>query len=331
MSTTWSVWLASLLPIVGLCVVMVYSSFFLFPKQPAVFLRLLAAFVFPWIILFLLRYTGLHIDNLIAFLVSLGCVWTTQTRKWPLWAGFGAAFLLIILRFAEGATLFSSFISVLVGALGGLAVVFLHNRYNTFERIVRIFQTEMEYRRQTMHLLVGVSITLGMYFGILHTVFLGILIPISLVFIHLLKKRKLSFLEKVLLVFERKHHFEKFPGRGSLCFLIGSFLASFLFTPGIAMASVIILAFGDSITNIAGGYFGKIPLPYNTHKNIEGPAAGALIAAIAASIFVPFPVALIASIGAMFVETLPLRFNGWDIDDNITIPVVAGMIMTMFL
>jgi len=58
---------------------------------------------------------------------------------------------------------------------------------------------------------------------------------------------------------------------------------------------------------------------------------GAVIAAVAASIFVPFPVALAAAGLAMFVETLPLRVYSWDIDDNITIPLVAGVVMTLML
>lgn len=331
MSSTLPVWLASILPIIGLCLVVASSFLFFLPKKPTLFLRMLGTFVIPWVFILILRHLGINGDLLISLCLSIGVAWTYSGRIWPLLVAALLTCISIFGRLGADITLTMAFVSSLVGILSGFGVHILENRFDVFESIVRLYRHEMEYRRQTMHLLVGVCITLGMYYGILHTVLLGILIPVSLIFIHLVKKRKLPFLEKALLIFERKHHFEKFPGRGSLCFLIGAFLASLLFTREIAMASVLILAFGDSITNIAGSYFGKISLPYNPQKKAEGPAAGAILSAFAASIFVPLPIAFVASIGAMFVETLPLHFLGYDIDDNITIPVAAGILMTIFL
>lgn len=332
MDATWPVWVSSVLPILGLSTLLSGAAIFLLPRTPALFLRLVSALLLPWIVFLALRFLGPQQDITVAMIIALSVACTNSLRLWPLLAG---AFLVLLIFLG---TLFQgllspvgALISLLVGAGSGLLVNWLHSRHHVFQRIVDVFQEEMEYRRQAMHLTVGVTITLFLYFGILHTWLLAFMIPVSFLCVKLVRERRLPFAERILLVFERRHHFEKFPGRGSICFLIGSFLASLLFAPSITLASILILAFGDSITNIAGGYFGKMPLPYNPKKNLEGPAAGALIAAVAASIFVPFPIALGAALLAMFVETLPLRIGPWEVDDNITIPLVAGLVMTILL
>lgn len=332
MDATWPVWIASVLPIVGLSTLLTGAAVFLLPRTPGLFFRLLTALLLPWIIFAAIRLWGTQQDVISAMILSGSVACSSPKRFWPALVGLMLTLIIFTGTMVEG--LLSpqgALISLLIGAASGIFVQWLEIRHHIFGRLVRVFKEEMEYRRQAMHLTVGVTIVLLLYFGILHTWLLAFLIPVSYAIISLLKQRKLPFLERILLVFERQHHFEKFPGRGSLCFLIGSFFASLFYSQPVALASILILAFGDSITNIAGGYFGRLPLFYNPKKNIEGPAAGALIAALAASIFVPLPYALVASIIAMFVETLPLRVGPWEIDDNITIPVVAGLVLTLLV
>lgn len=332
MDATWPVWISSFLPILGLSTLLSGAAIFLLPRTPAVFLRLLSALLLPWILLLFLRFFGQQHDILVAMIISVSVVFTTPRRLWPLLLGAFTVVLVFWGILLEGTLApLSAFVSLLVGAGSGFFLHWMEQRYHIFARVVSTFREEIEYRRQAMHLTVGVTITLLLYFGILHTWLMALLLPVAFLCVYIVKQRSIPLIERILLVFERRHHFEKFPGRGSICFLIGSLLSSIFFAPSVTLAAILILSFGDSITNIAGGYFGRLPLPYNPKKNVEGPAAGALIAAIAASIFVPFPIALAAAIGAMFVETLPLRIGTWDIDDNITIPLVAGVIITLML
>ena len=65
-------------------------------------------------------------------------------------------------------------------------------------------------------------------------------------------------------------------------------------------------------------------------QTIDGVLVGVMAATLGSFFFVPFHVALTASFGAMFVETLDLKI-GIEIDDNLLIPVVAGGIMTWML
>jgi len=89
----------------------------------------------------------------------------------------------------------------------------------------------------------------------------------------------------------------------------------------------VILAVGDSVTNVVGRYYGGVPNPWNKKKNIEGTIAGIIFAFMAASLFVSFSQAVFASIIAMFLESLDVQIGKWKIDDNLLIPLVAGMVM----
>lgn len=93
------------------------------------------------------------------------------------------------------------------------------------------------------------------------------------------------------------------------------------------MASILILAFGDSLSNLVGHHFGKVSAPFHTIKKIEGPIVAAVISAGIASFFVPFFPALLASSGAMLLEIPEWKIRGKHIDDNLIIPLVSGIIL----
>ncbi len=225
-----------------------------------------------------------------------------------------------------------------------LSLVLLHSGYALFSYYLGSFLThclhldnliykcifDKEYRRQAAHAVFGITLAYLIYVGLLTSSALAIIILAGLALIILVKNGYLGFLSHVLLIFERPHHFERFPGRGIFYFVCGAFLVS-LFAPiQITAASILILALGDSITNIVGKDLGKNPLPYNKKKNIEGPLTGAFFGALMASLLVPLPHAIAAALVAMFVETLPHSYGRFEIDDNITIPVTAALILLVF-
>ncbi len=61
--------------------------------------------------------------------------------------------------------------------------------------------------------------------------------------------------------------------------------------------------------------------------NIEGILIGTLIAAFGASLFVPILKAALGSFVAIGIESLDLKFNGRNIDDNLFIPLIAGIVI----
>ena len=106
-------------------------------------------------------------------------------------------------------------------------------------------------------------------------------------------------------------------------YLIGALLAVILFEKDIALAAIIILALGDSFSRLIGP-FGKIKHPFNNTKFLEGVIAGIIAAFLGAILFVKPSEAIIASFFAMMLEGVNLRLGKFKIDDNITIPLIAG-------
>ena len=117
------------------------------------------------------------------------------------------------------------------------------------------------------------------------------------------------------------------PGRGAIFLVAGSLVSIIIFPLKIALASITILALGDAVGHVIGKFFGRLKNPLNKDKNIEGLIAAVIISILGAAYFVPWKIALLGSLAGMLVETPNLRFQKWKIDDNLTVPLVAGSFM----
>ena len=104
-------------------------------------------------------------------------------------------------------------------------------------------------------------------------------------------------------------------------FAIGIILALVLYPSAIAYASTCIGAIGDSVAAIVGGRFGHRRIV--RRKTVEGFAAGLTVAFLMASFFVSPLIALLGAVGAMIMELIDVP------DDNLTMPIVAGALMTL--
>jgi len=184
----------------------------------------------------------------------------------------------------------------------------------------------LETNRRIFHITTGTILALLINYGILtlKEVFLLILLSIWLSF--LAKHIRIPILHQVLPILERKQNLLHMPGIGVITFLAGTALALYLYSHTIAIASLLILTFGDGIAGLIGPH-GTNPY-FNPKKMWEGIIAGILIATIFAQLLVPIIPALIASTIAMLLEGLDLRIGSKKIDDNLLIPVVAGAVLT---
>ncbi len=108
-------------------------------------------------------------------------------------------------------------------------------------------------------------------------------------------------------------------------FALGIALALTLVPPPVGYAAIAILTLGDGTARLVGKTLGRRAIPYNKAKRLEGTAAGTVVAAAAALLFVPAPQAVVAAVSSMVVETLPLPVN-----DNLLIPLVAALVLTVF-
>jgi dolichol kinase len=187
----------------------------------------------------------------------------------------------------------------------------------------------LEIRRKTVHLITGALVAALAWTRFFDSV-LMLSITFFLIGFFLLVKEfhlKMPLLFRVLRLFEREKHIRSFPGKSVIFFFVGCTLSVVLFPRDIAVASILILAFGDSLSNLVGHHFGRIATPFHAIKKIEGPIVAALVSAGIASFFVPFFPVLVASFGAMLLEIPEWKIFGKHIDDNLIIPLVSGTIL----
>jgi HAD superfamily phosphoserine phosphatase-like hydrolase len=109
-------------------------------------------------------------------------------------------------------------------------------------------------------------------------------------------------------------------------FAFGIMIAVLAFPPPASYASIAIFTLGDASATLIGKKFGSHPFPYNKGKKIEGTLFGFVLASIGASLFVNPLTALVGAAAGMIVESIPTPIN-----DNITIPIGAGLTLLLFV
>jgi len=186
--------------------------------------------------------------------------------------------------------------------------------------------TKLEVKRQSMHILLGIVLVLLLSFDLINAVFLFILFIIGLILSLSSKKLNIPIIHQFLKTFDREKDIEKFPGKGAVFYVLGAFLVVLIFPKNVALASIMVLALGDSVSRLIGPY-GYLKHPFHNEKFIEGAIAGTIAGFFGALLFVSWLPALLASIAAMLLEGPELKIKGFKIDDNLTIPLVSGFLM----
>ena len=181
---------------------------------------------------------------------------------------------------------------------------------------------KFELRRQIFHVILGITITTLLAFDLIGPWTLLTILSIGIILSYISLKIRIPLITKLLETFERPGDH---PGKGAICFFIGALLAIKLFPKDIALASIMVLALGDSISHYIGKFHGKIKHPFDNRKRIEGHIAGVIFGFIGALIFVNPLSAIVASFFAMLAEAMEIEFNHRIINDNISIPLVAGV------
>jgi phytol kinase len=113
------------------------------------------------------------------------------------------------------------------------------------------------------------------------------------------------------------------PGKGALFFALGALFSLVFFEKEVAFVGLVVLSLLDSITTIAGVRFGKTRI-YN-HKSLEGTLAGIAVTTAALALIVPLPAALATAAVTGIAELLS------PVDDNLVIPVVACLVLTVLI
>lgn len=115
--------------------------------------------------------------------------------------------------------------------------------------------------------------------------------------------------------------------KGFIYFFIGIIITLYFFQFNIAIANaaILILLFGDSASTLIGKWFGKIKLPFQSHKTLEGSLAFLLVGLMVSLTQIPI---IPAFVGA-FAGTLTEAYS--PIDDNVPIPLVSAFVMSIVI
>ncbi|MBI2649790.1 hypothetical protein HYX04_00585 [Candidatus Woesearchaeota archaeon] len=184
---------------------------------------------------------------------------------------------------------------------------------------------KFEWNRQLFHIFLGMGIAALLVYDFIDKNRILAVIIAGLILSYLSKKTKIPIISQMLQIFERREDIKKFPGKGIIFYFIGTYIALLVFPKDIAMASIMVLALGDSVSHLYGLHFGKIKNPLSKTKFIEGTIAGLIFGFIGAFVFLPWWEALFASLAAMIVEAIEIKLGTQQVDDNLIVPFVAGV------
>ncbi len=170
--------------------------------------------------------------------------------------------------------------------------------------------------------------------GLTRVEMLYIMIPVTLVMIivDIARLRRWAFwtgfARKIIGRLIRQHE-EAGDFTGASYILLSTCFTVALFDKPVAIAALSFIIVGDSFAAVVGRKFGRHRLgrPFGS-KTWEGSLAclvgTLLVAALAPGLAVP--VAVIGAIAAAAIEAMP-----FGIDDNITVPILSGLIMTLVM
>ncbi|RMF06949.1 hypothetical protein D6764_00950 [Candidatus Woesearchaeota archaeon] len=186
-----------------------------------------------------------------------------------------------------------------------------------------------ELRRQMLHLFFGTLFLILIYVEFLTSWSIFILIVVLGIVSYASTKFTLPVINELIERYERPYDADKFPGRGPILMLVGILLSLKLFPRDIALASIAVLAFGDSISHLVGARFGRRKSIFSpsSPKLLEGTVAGSIAGFFAALAFVEPVEAFFGSLLAMIAESAEIDMNKRPVDDNMVVPLVAGTVM----
>ncbi len=240
------------------------------------------------------------------------------------------------------ATVFSrvySNVHFLSDTAGGLIIAFAVTAFvkNKLKKDITA-QDNMEIRRQIVHALIGLAIAAfawkypHLWYVILTVAAAGLALS------HIIKSaaatknaivkkfRKLAV--ATLALVERKEELQRFPGKGAIMLFLGAGVTAAIFRKE-AVAAIVILAVGDSVSHLAGRFFGRTNHKrlFAREKTVEGTVAGFVFAAAAAATILPVWMAVAGAAAGMVAEALHLRIGRIKIDDNLAVPLAAAAMM----
>jgi dolichol kinase len=188
-----------------------------------------------------------------------------------------------------------------------------------------------EIKRKAIHL-TGLSVPFGiLVFG---RTFTAILVALALVVALILEALRLK--GKIRLPEVRDQEEKKVASY--VYYISGSLLCVLLFPPMIAVTAMLLLSLGDTASGLAGSILENANVRGCNEKWRIKPlpivmamfAACLVIGYLASGITkLTFPVYLVGAVGATIADSVAIIFCNRGLDDNFTIPIFAGALMSL--
>jgi dolichol kinase len=179
-----------------------------------------------------------------------------------------------------------------------------------------------EILRKLCHILFGVLIVAGLRI-IEQSIFIRLLLILFLFLILVTivnLKYEIKLLDKI-----GKESEKKFPLKGAIFFLVSTALVILLFPRDIALAAIIVLTFGDSVSYMAGFFGAKYKVnPFRKWKSLFGTFCGMVVAFLFAIIVIDPLSAAIGAFFGMIAEAISIKLGETDADDNLVVPLAAA-------
>jgi len=181
-----------------------------------------------------------------------------------------------------------------------------------------------EAKRKTIHSC-GIAIPVVYLFLQKEVIILSFLI--SFVIISIIER--LRFRGLVSLPFLRTNERKKMAAY--VFFMIGAFISVLIFEKRIAIAAILMLALGDTISALAGALM-TVDNAERYEKSIKPPEVTLVMfmtsLLIGYLVLGSLPIAVLGTIGATLADGVPLKVQGISVDDNLTIPLFSGILMS---
>ena len=179
----------------------------------------------------------------------------------------------------------------------------------------------VEIERHIFHIAFGTALAILYFYDIMRPVYFIILTVIAAFSFWLYKRIKIPGLHQFMIRLEREENLKKHPGIGALYYMLGSTIATLIYPKEIALASIMVLAWGDGVAGLMGSHKKK------PTKEWKSTITAIITASITAQFFVPRTPAIISSVITMLLERF--EFRKWKLDDNLVVPLTAGLIMIL--
>jgi len=190
---------------------------------------------------------------------------------------------------------------------------------------------ELEMNRRIIHFS-GVIIPIAYLMGIVSWKFIGVILFILSLIVLKLEYVRLYHGFDNIIYDNLTRTYEADSIAGYALYVIGIFLAWLFYPPIAAISGMLMLSVGDPISGIIGSI-----------EETDETQWWIVIIIFVTCSFIVLPVtilelgisygiisAIIGSVGAVIVDEFKPRINGQIIDDNLTIPLVSGLLITIF-